>query len=79
MFSPFVHSVKRWISNSYIHRWKGLKYVKYAEKLKFAAPEGFFWRMLDSLTVQGQMRDSRKAITKKKKNKKKRNRGSSKK
>jgi len=65
MFSPFVLSVKRWISNSYIRRWKGLKYVKYAGKLKFAAPEGFFWRMLDNLTVQGQMSDSRTAVTKK--------------
>ncbi len=34
MIPPIVLHVKRWISESYSHCWKGLKYAKDAGKLK---------------------------------------------
>ncbi len=39
----FVLHVKRWISESYSHCWKGLKYAKDAGKTKECAGAGGFF------------------------------------
>ncbi len=61
MFEPFlivvlspsiVLSVKRWISKSYSHCWKGFKYAKCWKTAESTERGGFVWRTVLSSTVQ---------------------------
>ncbi len=52
MSPSVVLGVKRWISKSYSHCWKGFKYTKMLENQIIVGAEGFFWRTADSWTVQ---------------------------
>ncbi len=52
MSPSVVLNVKRWISKSYSHCWKGFKYTKMLKKKEFVGAEGFFRRTAGRLTVQ---------------------------
>ncbi len=67
MSPPVILCVKRWISKSYSHCWKGFKYTKMLENQRICGTWRIFLKKSRKFNCSAQTRDSWTTITKQKK------------
>ncbi len=65
-YIPLSESVKRWISKSYSHYWKGFKYTKMLENQRICGSWRIFLKNSRQFNCSAQTRDSWTTITKQK-------------